>query len=267
MIKDIPGLIEEVKKELKEFTDVAVIGLSGGADSTLVTILCQLALGQKNVFAVHMPASDVDKTTFNSLSVKISEHLKLNNAYLNLTSIVDNFKKELSIYDDKALGNIKARCRMTALYAVCEMLSLSHSNKRIRVIGTDNLSEHFIGYYTKYGDGGVDINPIETLFKSEVYQLLDYFKDQGVINEEHINRVPSAGLWLGQTDEGELGFTYAEMEECIKNYADSRQLMVEVEPLDTPCYKFISEMHKKNKHKDDVPPALRLRDFCDWEYF
>jgi NAD+ synthase len=157
---------------------------------------------------------------------------------------------------------MRARIRMTILYTVAEEIH-NATGKKVRVIGTDNLNENFIGYFTKFGDGGVDVNPIGELFKSEVYQLLDYFVYNEIIKEGHVDRTPSAGLWEGQTDEGELGFSYKEMEECIKHYYDNEFWCVESD-LDSPCYKFVMKMMKNNKHKNKVPPEFEVRNFCDW---
>ncbi len=264
MIKDIPNLVETITKEIKEFTDVAVIGLSGGADSTLVAILCKMALGKENVHGVSMPANRKDDNTSNDRSYRFTRYTDINDLYSSIEYPLNIFLSELNTTiidkEDKLLeGNIKARLRMTVLYAYCEALG-KKENKKCRVIGTGNLSEDFIGYATKYGDLGVDINPIGDLFKSEVYQLLDYFKDEGIILEEHIDRVPSAGLWEGQTDEEELGFTYDEMESVIKN-------MITVGGsgtiLDSEVYEFVKERRIDNLHKLITPSSINLRKFCD----
>jgi NAD+ synthase len=263
MITDKIGLIREAKMQIRAFAGTAVIGLSGGADSTLVAILCKLALGAENVHAVHMPCSELDNETFNATSRRIAHHLDIMDIdfpiYHICNAFVTSMNFERTSMDDKLMGNIKARVRMTALYAVAESLTLD-GKPTVRVIGTDNLSENALGYFTKYGDGGVDFNPIGALYKSEVYQLLDFFKELGIIEEEHINRVPSAGLWTGQTDEGELGFTYDEIEVSLrKNMAD---MMYEKDR--DACDQFVYETVKKTAHKRVGPPEIKeLRAYCD----
>jgi NAD+ synthase len=278
MITDIEGILKNIIERIQKFTEVAVIGLSGGADSTLVATLCAQALGKNNVYGIHMPATETDSKTFNLLSKKFATHLGINDAVIPICepthliqkSVTSNIFKDTQNHEmgDLTKGNIKARLRMTILYAVAEEIHTT-TGKTVRVIGTDNFSENSLGYFTKYGDGGVDINPIGELFKSEVYQLLDYLIRCGIIKEEHVNRIPSAGLWEGQTDEGELGFSYKEIEECIKNYHDVRMLMSNIKELNTPCYVFVLNKIKTNRHKNSVPPNISLRRhlYCDWEVF
>lgn len=154
-------------------------------------------------------------------------------------------------------GNMRSRMRMIVLYSIC-CAEAERTGKRCRVIGTDNAVENYLGFFTKYGDGGVDINPIVSLYKSEIYQLLDYFKNDNVIYEEYIDRVPSAGLWDGQTDEGELGHTYPQMElsirRCVAGIRDPNNLID----------KFVWERHINNLHKNEMPFVIDLRKFCDF---
>ena len=105
------------------------------------------------------------------------------------------------------------------------------------------------------------------MFKSEVYQLLDYFKEQGVLTEELIDRVPSAGLFSGQTDEGELGFSYNEMERAVKFYQGVELGCYGVELMSTQetqkIYDFVKQRHEANKHKSEVPKVIPLRQFVE----
>ena len=257
MIKDIPGLLSKVEAEIKAFTDIAVVGLSGGADSTLVAILCSRALGRGNVFGVHMPYSESDVSGFNSRSKQLAKHLHLNDETINIKAAVDALCGEFFTAPSRLnQGNMRSRMRMVALYTMCCQLG-EETGQRVRVVGTDNLSENYIAFFTKYGDGGVDFNPITTLFKSEVYQLLDYFIAQGVIGEEHVDRIPSAGLWEGQTDEGELQHSYIEMEQSI------RRCMGGAYDDDIECDRFVTRRHINNQHKNESPPSIDLTDFLD----
>lgn len=286
MIKDIPGLIENLKVQIKMQTDVAIIGLSGGADSTLVAILCRLALGKENVVGIHMPygKTDTSGTKFNARSVRFARHLEIKEEYIPITEIADAITKAIVPHPgdhgsyrwggEEAIsnldkGNACARSRMAVLYGMAGYLAHSDfKGKRIRVIGTGNLSEDFIGYDTKGGDALADFHPIGRLFKSEVYQLLTYFVEQGFINEDHVDRVPSAGLWDGQTDEGELGHTYNEMEpEIRKMMFDDRSGMDIVQAENfcepTPLNEFVFKRHIANKHKHEAIPSFDVKGFVD----
>ena len=238
MILKPKELIEDCKKQIKDFTDIAVIGLSGGADSTLVTILCTLALGKRNVHGILLPLNEENPDI-----IKFTDQLGIIRETKYIENIIDFFKPYFS-NNKRLFGNISSRVRMIYLYAICEELTYienveAKNNKKVRVIGTDNYSENFLGYFTKYGNGGVDINPIKELYKSEVYQLLDYFKEQGIITEECINRVPSTGLWEEQTDEEELGMSYDEIEQGIR--------FCETDFLKKDLLKYSKEQLEKNR--------------------
>jgi len=275
MIKDIGELLKTIDNKISNFTDIATIGLSGGADSTLVAILCKEALGNENVYGISMPKSNNDLNIYNKESVEFAKHIKINSIVHPITKGVDgifcdmlnnlneatiNGHLDIDIPDSWKLitGNACARERMQVLYTYNECFA-DWSGERCRVVGTGNLSEDFIGYATKYGDLGVDINPIGTLFKSEVYQLLDWFKDNGMIEEKHINRVPSANLWGGQTDEDEIGMSYDEMEPIISNIMEPPgSERIESEMMDKVC-----KLHWDNQHKMEPVPVIDLRKFCD----
>ena len=206
------ALIAHLRSEM----DIAVLGLSGGADSTLVaTLLCH-ALGPQNVYGVGMPYSALDTATFNNRSASLGSQLNLNYTHHAISEAVDALLNPVGAkVSNLQHGNTRARIRATLLYCTAGTLAEQNPGKRVRVVGTGNLSEAFIGYFTKYGDGACDIAPLGGLYKQEVYDLLTYFRDRGVIREEHIDRVPSAGLWNGQTDEDELGYSYNEMAPAI----------------------------------------------------
>jgi NAD+ synthase len=196
-----------------------VFGLSGGIDSALVARLCQLA-APDNCVGVLMPChSDPQDETDAKL---VADHFKLPTLRIDLAPTFDQFTATLQqtlkslppaqlaagpTDDIKArvpMANVKPRLRMTTLYFVANTLNYM-------VAGTGNRSELSIGYFTKYGDGGVDLLPIGQLLKSEVREAA---RALGV-PDPVIEKAPSAGLWLGQTDESEMGFTYAELENYL----------------------------------------------------
>ncbi len=256
---------ETITREIKSNVDTAVIGLSGGADSLLVSLLSMEALGKGNVYTLSMPYSDTDKTTFNSLSQMYAEHIGVNHRVVSVKTISDAIVEatlsatgtsdnDISVLNK---GNARSRARMNVLYGCAHHLNET-LKCRVRVMGTGNLSEDFIGYDTKGGDALADLFPIGELLKPEVYQMLEYFRDIGIITEEMINRVPSAGLWEDQTDEDELGYSYDEMAPVI------RKLLKDYDSIDmsglTDLECFVWKRHLANKHKHEAPPVIKLRD-------
>jgi NAD+ synthase len=196
-----------------------VFGLSGGIDSALVARLCQQA-APENCVGVLMPChSDPRDETDARL---VAEHFQLPTLRIDLAPAFDQFTATLqqtltSLPPEQAgagpaddikarvpTANVKPRLRMTTLYFIANTLNYM-------VVGTGNRSELSIGYFTKYGDGGVDLLPIGGLLKSEVREAA---RALGV-PEPVIEKAPSAGLWLGQTDESEMGFAYAELENYL----------------------------------------------------
>jgi len=241
---------------IKNETDIAIIGLSGGADSTLVACLCVKALGRENVYGVHMPYNKTDTDTFNRRSVKVAERLGINSLFVPITDIADSITKTVeSVMGSISItnsGNARSRARMTILYGIAHHLG-DTLNKRVRVVGTGNLSEDFIGYDTKGGDALADFFPIGNLFKSQVYKMLEKFRDEGIIDEEHIDYTPSAGLWEGQTDEGELGYSYDEMQPVIEAMLAGDSSL---NNFNQDLVKFIRNRHTENKHKHEAPKVL-----------
>jgi NAD+ synthase len=193
-----------------------VLGLSGGIDSAVVARIAQLAIGD-NVLGVIMPAHSDPRDEADARMV--AAHFSLATTVVDLAgpydALLDEAQRALAALpatgapahegaNRLALANVKPRLRMTLLYFVANRLNYL-------VAGTGNRSEIAIGYYTKYGDGGVDVLPLASLAKSQVRALA---RELGV-PAPVIDKAPSAGLWLGQTDEGEMGFSYAELEQYL----------------------------------------------------
>ncbi len=196
-----------------------VVGLSGGVDSAVVARLCQLAL-PGHALGVMMPCHSDPRDAADARH--LAEQFSLPAIQVDLETTYDTLVGQARAAvaatppelvedgpsDDQRsrlpLANVKPRLRMTTLYFVAN--SLNHL-----VAGTGNRSEIAIGYYTKYGDGGVDLLPIGGLLKSEVRALARELHVPDAI----IDKAPSAGLWLGQTDEGEMGFTYDDLERYL----------------------------------------------------
>ena len=184
----------------------AVVGLSGGVDSAVVAGLCARAFGERTlglILPCHSQPQDVED------ALAVARTFRIPYKVIPLEEVYDllvwHLDPEIQIRPgDLALANIKPRLRMIALYY--------YANRRnYLVVGTGNRSELAVGYFTKYGDGGVDLLPLGNLVKRQVYELAAYLG----VPERILRKPPSAGLWAGQTDEGEMGLTYAELDEYL----------------------------------------------------
>ena len=180
-----------------------VLGLSGGIDSALVSGLCARAVGKENVLGIIMPCHSSSEDVRDA---ELTAHTwGIEASTIDLSSLFDQFIATLPEGNAMAVANIKPRLRMITLY--------HHANTLNRlVVGTGNRSELMIGYFTKYGDGGVDLLPIGSLYK---HQVRDLAREIGV-PEKIIDRPPSAGLWEGQTDESEMGMSYDVLDSTLE---------------------------------------------------
>jgi len=173
-----------------------VLGLSGGLDSAVCAYLGFEALGPESVHALILPFGDADKREVKG-AVGVAKGLKIQYDILDIKPVCDAFFETLSGADRSTAGNVRARVRMVALYQKANSESLL-------VMGTGNKSEILTGYFTKFGDGGADLMPIGDLYKTEVRELAAMLG----IPKRILAKTPTAGLWPGQTDEGELGMPY-----------------------------------------------------------
>ena len=215
-----------------------VIGVSGGIDSSVTSTLCAMT-GLKTI-VLTMPIKQISSQ--HDLSLKHKEWLKSNfknvvSHTIKLDELFDTFKTSLANFDNNhGMANSRARLRMTTLYQVAA------ANGGI-VVGTGNKVEDFgVGFYTKYGDGGVDISPIADCTKTEVWELGKELK----IKDEIINAKPTDGLWDdGRTDENQLGMKYEEVEEAMSNPS-------------SPNYEKYTKIRKLNLHKMDPIPVCKI---------
>ncbi len=215
-----------------------VLGLSGGLDSSIVAFLAVEALGADNVFALILPSSTNTELNL-KLAKLIAKNLNLSPISYLLSPILDSYQKIIRLKDQKIIGNLKARVRMSILYAKANELNAI-------VLGTGNKSEIMTGYFTKYGDGGVDILPIGDLYKTEVRELAKELK----IPQEIIDHPPTAGLWDGQTDEGELGITYELLDQILFSIEHKKPLS----KFPANKVKLVKNMIKNSEHKRTSPP-------------
>lgn len=222
-----------------------VFGLSGGIDSAVVARLCQMALPQR-VLGVLMPCyshpQDEDDarlvaSTFGFPVVKVDLEAPFDALTDSLQHAIKGLPSHVNSVDIKQQmpdANLKPRLRMTSLYFIANSLNYL-------VAGTGNRSEITLGYYTKYGDGGVDVLPIGGLLKSEVRALA---RELGV-PDPIITKPPSAGLWMGQTDEVEMGFSYEMLETFLVGGADKVPASVAAR---------IDQLRRASDHKRELPP-------------
>ena len=239
-VKYISNWIKDYANNMPTKAESLAIGISGGIDSSVSSTLSAMT-GLKTI-VLSMPIKQ--KSHQHDLSLKHQEWLVKNfknvEAHtINLDELFLAFNASLSKFDSEhGMANSRARLRMTTLYQVAA------ANKGI-VVGTGNKVEDFgVGFYTKYGDGGVDISPIADCNKSEVWEL---GKHLGV-NEKIIDAEPTDGLWNdGRNDTDQLGMSYAELEKAMSNKND-------------PNYQKYLEIRKKNLHKMEPIPVCKFND-------
>lgn len=212
-----------------------VTGMSGGVDSSVVAVLCKRAFPD-NTLGVMMPcySNPDDKAHAKAVAEKFdipTAEVVLNEIYSNLLAKLPDFKADASL-KQLAQANLKPRLRMLTLYYIANQL-------RYMVAGSSNRSEVTVGYFTKYGDGGVDIRPLGNLVKGQVKELARFLGIPAPI----IDKPPSAGLWEGQTDETEMGLSYDALDGFILSGKASDEVRKKAEA-----------MMANSAHKRSLPP-------------
>jgi NAD+ synthase len=212
-----------------------VMGLSGGIDSCLVARLAKEAVGKKRLLALLLPChsvkSDLEDTRL------CARHLGIKTKIIDLSPIYDKFVKILPPACRLAQANLKPRLRMAVLYYFANKLNYL-------VCGTGNKSELMAGYFTKHGDGATDILPIGDLLKTQVRALAASLG----LPPSIINKAPSAGLWAGQTDEGEMGLSYTELDTILECIEDKKSQVISKEKVSKA-----KRMIKNSQHKRQGP--------------
>jgi len=225
-------IISWIKQRVKDANAKGIVmGLSGGIDSAVVAALAKQAVGKDKLLVLFLPCNSHSQDLKDAKLV--AHKLGLKSKLIDLSKVYNDFLKILPGAVSLARGNLKPRLRMCTLYYFANKLNYL-------VCGTGNKSELLVGYFTKYGDGGVDILPIADLFKRQVRQLARELK----IPQEVIVKPPTAGLWNGQTDEGEMGITYDVLDDILDRFCNRKKQVASGKQVDK-----VIRMYKKSEHK------------------
>jgi NAD+ synthase len=218
--------------------DGAVVGLSGGVDSSAVAALAKLALGD-HVLGVLMPCHSRGEDEKHAK--RFAEKIGIKTEYVDLGPVFDKLLEIVPASEGMAAANVKPRLRMTTLYYFANL-------HNYLVLGTDNRAELMLGYFTKYGDGGVDLLPLASLYKHQVRQLAhELGVPKGIIDKP-----PSAGLWSGQTDEAEIGMSYDDVDKVLEGIEKGETGGLEAAKLEK-----IKGMIKGSEHKRRLPDIFK----------
>ena len=225
--------------------DRAVVGLSGGIDSAVSAALCARAFGPENVLLVLLPYR-LSNPKSESDAQLVAEQLRSPARTIDISRMADGYLDQEKVDAPMRIGNVLARCRMVVLYD----LSAEFGGL---VIGTSNKTEMLLGYSTQYGDSAHAINPLGDLYKHQVYQLAEYLE----LPREVIEKAPSADLFEGQTDEGELGFSYEDADRILIRMIEGRRREDELvaEGFDRGIVQRIAKRIVANQFKR-LPPVI-----------
>lgn len=243
------GISDFIREEVEKANgNGVVIGFSGGIDSAVAMSLAANALGKNGVMAILMPSRNMTPVELMEAENYVKE-LGVRYRIIHIDPILESFNRVLMKKDDDANANLHSRIRMCILYYFA-------NSENLLVAGAGNKSELSIGYFTKYGDGGVDILPIGGLYKTEVRELARHLE----IPESILNKPPSAGLKPGQTDERDIGVDYEKMDAILRDLeigkTPTEASLTSGSTLEQASK--IREMREKNRHKRLLPPLFRL---------
>ena len=257
MLKINPKIVvKEISNFLKEYAIKAngfVLGLSGGIDSTVTAYLCAKVINPNNVLALIMPDPEVTPKNDVEDAINVAKTLSFQYRIIDISKILNAFSLSIPDFSNKALvavGNLRARIRMCLLYYYANLMN------RI-VVGTGDKSEILIGYFTKYGDGGVDILPLGDLYKTQVRMLGKYLGVPGEI----LKKPSSPRLWKDQLAEEELGLSYDIIDPILYYLIDLKLNEIEISrKLNLPIEVIlkVKRMIDRSRHKRELPPIAKL---------
>lgn len=243
---DVEHLVEFIRTSVRNAgASGAVIGLSGGLDSAVVTKLAADALGAENILSVFMPSRVTPHNDYR-ITLEMCDMWGTEYKIVDIQPAVDSFTYVLQSGDQSLMerGNISARCRMIALYNLAR-------KRNFLVLGTSNQSELMTGYFTKFGDGACDITPLANMYKTQVREI---GKIIGV-PEEVIIRPPTAGFWETQTDEEEMGITYDKLDQILYDFENDMtdKDISQYTSVSVDAVKAIRDQVRKTEHKRLLP--------------
>ncbi len=245
-----------IKKQLQEFLKIELaktglnrvtVGLSGGLDSAVVAVLCKETFGD-NMSCVLMPSQFSSKESVDD-AVELCEKFNIKYEIKSIAPMVEAYIQNMD-EDKLRIGNFSARMRMSILY------DTSSRDKSI-VVGTSNKSELLLGYGTIFGDIACAINPIGEMYKSDEFEFAKFLG----VTDAIINKKPSADLWEGQSDEEELGYSYAQMDEVLKLLVDENKTKEELLTLDydEKLIDLLNYRIKANAFKGKLPVIAKIK--------
>lgn len=245
-IKALTGFIREETR--KAGFHQVILGLSGGLDSTVCAYLAVMALKPETVLTLIMPYGDLDKEGVSQARM-VAGLLKVKSREIDISPQIDTYFAAYPTDNPVLKGNKMARERMSILYDFS-------AREKALILGTSNKTELLIGYGTIHGDMACGINPMGDLYKTQVRELGRQLK----IPEEILAKKPTAGLWPGQTDEGEIGLTYEELDRILYLLVDRRRKPEEIIKAGFERKKVwrIVEMIKKSEFKRKMPPVAKI---------
>lgn len=254
---DYSKKVEEITKWIRETVSEAgfsrvIVAVSGGIDSAVSLYLLVKALGAENVYALLMPYGPLStKSLKDGKMVASAVGLERDHVVVrDITKVVDKMIKQINDEKISAIrkGNIMARMRMIFLYDLAKSLNAL-------VVGTENKSEYYLGYFTRFGDEASDIEPIRQLYKTQVWEMARYLG----VSQEIIKKAPSANLWEGQSDEREFGFSYEDADKVLYHYFEEglpRQSIVAL-GLSQKLVDGVLQFVEKNNFKHHVPFIIK----------
>jgi NAD+ synthase len=238
-----------IKEELSKFGfKNGILGLSGGLDSTVCAFLAARALGPKHVVALIMPYKDTFGKDVKD-AAEVAERLKLKFQILDISPMVDAYYLNYPTESRILRGNKIARERMSILYDFSE-------REKALILGTSNKTELLLGYGTIHGDMACAINPLGDLYKTQIRQLARHLK----VPEKILRKKPTAGLWAGQTDEGELGLSYKRIDKILYHMIDLRKSKKDLISAGFPENEIekIIGLIKSSEFKRHLPPIPKI---------